>query len=172
MELDVGSTRLHTRKDNVILICVDLEVLTDGAGKPYYVDYGIASLDTKDLQGVAPGSVDAEAFIAKICNPLGEGSNVHRGSPSVKTLFSEETLGALREPIEVCFTEPYVLAKKPGETLDAALAAHKVKSQERNMVLLVNDNITTISDLDALGFEPDEMCVHSNLHCKSHGCLD
>jgi hypothetical protein len=151
---------------SVVFICVDVESHERAHHK--ITEVGLATLDTRDLVGVAPGT-DGEDWRMKI-KARHFRINEHRhlvnhefvqGHPDGFD-FGESTFVGLKEApshVAACFHPPFgVHTSNTPEDEASSIALRELDlSEKRNLVFLGHDTLSDIRYLQELGYDPMKM---------------
>lgn len=143
-----------------MFVCVDVESYEHAHHK--ITEVGIATLDTRDLAGVAPG-IDGKEWHSKIqARHFRIRENAHlvncefvRGCPD-RFEFGSKTsefvgLRDIAEQVGACFNTPFCAVREVTEAVDNMM---NVLSEQRNIIFLGHDAPTDIRYLQELGFDP------------------
>jgi hypothetical protein len=148
---------------SVVFICVDVESYDKAHDK--ITEIGVATLDTQDLAGVAPGK-DGEDWRAKIkarhFRVIEHRNFVNhefvRGYPDGFE-FGESTFVSLKEApthVAACFHPPFgVHSSSSAEEEMIEVLQHGLDTNEkRNLVFLGHDTLSDVRYLQHLGYDP------------------
>ncbi|ENI06892.1 hypothetical protein COCC4DRAFT_49509 [Bipolaris maydis ATCC 48331] len=138
-------------EQSVVFVCVDVESYEGAHHK--ITEVGVATLDTRDLQGVAPGEngkawremIRARHFRIKEYKHLVNHLYVI-GHPD-GFLFGKSTLISLNEAanhVAACFRAPFGGVDTPTEQ----------SNEKRNIILLGHDTLGDVHYLQQLGYDP------------------
>jgi uncharacterized membrane protein YgcG len=139
---------------SVVFVCVDVESYERAHNK--ITEVGVATLDTRDLVGVAPG-VNGEAWRAKIrahhfrINEYRHlvNSDFVTGHPD-GFYFGQSTFIPLKEAadhVAACFHAPF-------GALDGEYPSHYDPNEKRNIIFLGHDTLGDVRYLQQLGYDP------------------
>ncbi|KAF2816727.1 uncharacterized protein BDZ99DRAFT_564583, partial [Mytilinidion resinicola] len=144
------------RDASVIFICVDVEAWERDNSK--ITEVGISTLDTLDLEGIAPG-INGENWLSKMRNRhfiIREYSHLHNtefvtGCSNAFEFGDSEHISLFNahQIIESCFRPPYSAPSDHPAASSMDEAAHK-----RNIVFLGHDAGNDVRYLQKLGFNP------------------
>ncbi|KAF1917951.1 hypothetical protein BDU57DRAFT_494404 [Ampelomyces quisqualis] len=147
----------------VVFICVDVESYERAHHK--ITEIGVATLDTRDLVGVAPGKdgeewrkkIKARHFRIKEHRHLINHEFVH-GYPDGFE-FGSSTFVSLKEApthVAACFHPPF--GAHPSNTMKEELASITMSGlglhENRNLIFLGHDTLTDVKYLQQLGYDP------------------
>jgi len=162
--VDPMSPTPFNTEQSVVFICVDVESYERAHNK--ITEIGVATLDTQDLVGIAPGPdgeawrkiIKARHFRIKDHAHLINHEFVH-GCPNGFD-FGESTVVDLKEApahVATCFTSPFG-AHYSNETTEEELvniALRQLKFDgKRSLVFLGHDTLSDVRYLQQLGYDP------------------
>ncbi|USP80751.1 hypothetical protein yc1106_08025 [Curvularia clavata] len=136
---------------DVVFVCVDVESYEGDHHK--ITEVGIATLDTRDLQGIAPGNngeawrnmIQARHFRIKEYKHL-VNSRYVVGHPD-GFMFGKSTFVSLKEAVQyvaACFRTPFGAQGIPTGQIE----------EQRNIILLGHDTLSDVRYLQQLGYDP------------------
>jgi hypothetical protein len=150
-------------EQSVVFICVDVESYERAHHK--ITEIGVATLDTLDLVGVAPGKdgeewrkkIKARHFRIQEHRHLTNHEFVH-GHPDGFD-FGSSTFVSLKEApthVAACFHPPF--GAHPSNTTEEELAGITMRGfglvENRNLIFLGHDTLTDVKYLQQLGYDP------------------
>lgn len=141
---------------SVVFICVDIEAYEKDHGK--ITEIGIATLDTRDLEGVAPGEngenwrslIQARHFRIRDYTHL-VNSEFVSGCPGSFFFGQSELVSLMNAPafVKSCFQPPFCAQSGTSPNVGEIGSMEK-----RDLIFLGHDAITDIKYLQKLGFDP------------------
>lgn len=156
--INASSAPIHSFDQTVVFVCIDVEAYERAHHK--ITEVGVATLDTRDLNDLAPGH-DGEAWRKKIrARHFRINENRHLvnsefvdGHPD-KFRFGESTLVSLREAaqqVTACFSEPFGLQALDDAEASTAPVSKGHVEEKRNIILLGHDTLSDVRYLQQLG---------------------
>jgi hypothetical protein len=146
--------------ESVVFVCVDVESYERAHHK--ITEVGVATLDTRDLSGVAPGvdgeewrkKIKARHFRIKEHRHLRNGQFVSDFADGF--LFGESTFVPLNEAaqhVAACFHAPFG-AHHPNDPEGNELMSDVDLDEKRNIIFLGHDTLGDVRYLQQLGYDP------------------
>jgi hypothetical protein len=146
---------------SVIFVCVDVESYERAHHK--ITEVGIATLDTRDLVGIAPGEngkawremIRARHFRINEHRHL-VNSDFVTGHPD-GFIFGESTFIPLNEAanhVAACFRAPFGAQVNTGEEATGHIPSDLESSEKRNIIFLGHDTLGDVRYLQQLGYDP------------------
>jgi hypothetical protein len=145
---------------SVVFVCVDAESFERAHHK--ITEIGVATLDTRDLSGIAPGP-DGENWRSKIhARHFRVQEHAHLinsdfvvGCPDRFDFGQSEWVGLNEAPIRVaeCFKPPFS-ARSIADQESTGNSNIATTDEQRNLIFLGHDTLSDIRYLQQLGFDP------------------